>query len=335
MLYSLGYPTGMEGLIYPIPFCETEDLLRVARHAEALGFHSLWGNDHMTTQNYVRKKFSSPPRFWEPLTTFSWLAGQTSRLGFGTGLLVLPMRRDIVVVAKQIATLDQLSQGRLQIGIGVGAYREEFDALQPGMKAHRGDMVEEGVQALRTLFQEKTASFKGTYYQFEGVEFSPKPAQKRLPLLLGGNNENAIRRAALYGDGWIPAGLHTDKIAEGASKLRQMATEAGRDPASLQVAPQFICHLNRNHERAISRFRESQMYTHLVSLSNTTLKEQGSLTHEDINLIGAPDAVLEKVAKAKAAGATHLLGILFAANSVSELMDQMQAFAELIAPAMA
>ncbi|MDF3073025.1 MAG: luciferase-like [Alphaproteobacteria bacterium] len=332
MRYSVGFPTGMEGLIYPIPFAETNDLLKIAQTAEKHGFDSLWGNDHMTTQDYVREEFPVPPRFWEVLTTSAWLAGQTTKLRFGTGLLVLPMRRDIVVTAKQIATLDQLSGGRVEIGIGVGAYREEFEAVQPNVKAHRGDMVEEGIQALRKLFTERSSSFDGKYYQFKNVEFAPKPKQARLPLLIGGNNINAIRRAALHGDGWIPAGFHTDKIAEGVKQMHEIATVNGRDAKSLQVAPQFICHVGKDHEKAIARFRQSQMHTHLVSLSKSTLKEQGSLTHEDINLIGAPDAILAKIAKAKAAGATHLLGILFAANDVPELLDQMQIFAETVVP---
>jgi len=332
MLVSVGYPTGMEGLIYPIPFSGPEDLLKVALAAERLGYHSIWGNDHMTTQNYVRKEYKTPPRFWEPLTTFAFLAGQTRKLKFGTGLLVLPMRRDIVVTAKQIATVDQLSGGRLEIGIGVGAYREEFDALQPGVKAHRGDMVEEGIQALRKLFTEKVASFDGKYYQFKDVEFAPKPYQARLPLLIGGNNVNAIRRAALYGDGWIPAGLHVDKMREGVDQLRELAVANKRNPAELQVAPQFICHIGKQHDAAVARFRQSQLHTHLVSLASSTLKEQGKRSYEEINLIGEPAAIIAKVQAAKAAGATHLLGILFAANSVGELIDQMQMFSETVVP---
>src|SRR5580692_10163349 len=168
-LFSVGFPTGMEGLTYPIPFSEPEALIRIAQHAEALGYHSVWGNDHMTTQHYVRAEFPTPPRFWEPLVTYAFLAAHTKKLKFGTGVLVLPMRRDIVVTAKQIATLDHLSDGRVEIGVGVGAYREEFEALWPDAKVHRGDMVEEGVKALQLLFAERVASFDGTYYRFRDV----------------------------------------------------------------------------------------------------------------------------------------------------------------------
>src|ERR1700726_3976208 len=140
LLFSVGFPTGMEGLTYPIPFSDPENLVRLAKPAEALGYHSVWGNDHMTTQHYVRAEFPVPPRFWEPLVTYSFLAAHTSTLRFGTGVLVLPMRRDIVVTAKQIVTLDHLSNGRAEIGVGIGAYREEFRGLNPASGAHRGDI---------------------------------------------------------------------------------------------------------------------------------------------------------------------------------------------------
>ena len=149
MKISVGLPTGMEGLMYPVPFSTPKDIVDIAVHAERLGYHSVWGNDHMTTQHYVREEFSTPPNYWEPLITYGFIAAATKTLRMGTGMLVLPMRRDIVVTAKQIATLDQFSGGRVEIGIGVGAYREEFEALQPHFNAHRGNMVDEGLHALR------------------------------------------------------------------------------------------------------------------------------------------------------------------------------------------
>ena len=100
MRVSVGLPTGMEGLTYPIPFSDPETVIRIAQHAEALGYHSVWGNDHMTTQQYVRAEFETPPRFWEPLITYSFVAAATTTLRFGTGIMVMPMRRDIVVTAK-------------------------------------------------------------------------------------------------------------------------------------------------------------------------------------------------------------------------------------------
>ena len=331
-LVSAGLPTGMEGLTYPIPFSDPANLLRIAQHAERLGYHSVWGNDHMTTQNYVRAEFPTPPRFWEPLVTYAWLAAQTTTLRFGTGILVLPMRRDIVVTAKQIATLDHLSGGRLEIGVGVGAYREEFEALWPGSHAHRGDMVEEGVNALQTLFTQREASFDGTYYKFHNVEFFPKPLQARLPMYFGGNSPNHIRRVAQAADGWIPAAIPASHLRPLVDRLHEAASTAGRDPASIAVAPQFAVHLGKTREAAVARYKQTQMHKHLISLGKSTLKDQASIPMEDINLIGDADTVVERATRLKEAGVTHFLGLYFAANDVQELLDQMQMFAEQVMP---
>jgi len=332
MRVSAGLPTGMEGLTYPIPFSSPEDVARIALHAEKLGFDSVWGNDHMTTQHYVRAEYKTPPRFWEPLVTYAYLAGITKTLRFGTGVIVLPMRRDIVVMAKQIATLDHFSGGRLEIGVGVGAYREEFEALHPGVPGKRGDMVDEGLEALQKLFSERVASYDGRFYKFHDVELSPKPLQKRLPLYVGGNNVNNIRRTVQYADGWLPAGVHVDRIRDDVKMLREMAEKAGRDPKTIEVAPQYIVHIGKTHEAAVARFGESQMCKHLTSLRKSTLREQGALKHEDINLIGTVEEVVGKALAFKEAGVTHLLGLYFAANTVNELLDQMQVFAEEVIP---
>ena len=328
-LVSAGLPTGMEGLTYPMPFSDPSTLLRIAQHAERLGYHSVWGNDHMTTQNYVRAEFPNPPRFWEPLVTYAWLAAQTTTLRFGTGILVLPMRRDIVVTAKQIATLDHLSGGRLEIGVGVGAYREEFEALWPGSPAHRGDMVEEGVNALHALFSQPEATFDGQYYKFSNVAFSPKPLQARLPIYFGGNSPKHIRRVAEAADGWIPAGMPPDQLVD---RLHAATEEAGRDPQSIAVAPQFVVHLGKTNEAAVARYKQSQMHKHLGSLAQSTLKHQARIPMEDINLIGGAEQVVERASRLKQAGVTHFLGLYFAANDVQELLDQMQLFAEEITP---
>lgn len=332
MRVSAGLPTGMEGLTFPIPFSDPENLVTIALAAERLGYDSVWGNDHMTTQHYVRAEFPVPPRFWEPLVTYAYLASITKTLRFGTGLLVLPMRRDIVVTAKQICTLDHLSGGRLELGLGLGAYREEFDALQPDCDIQRGDIVEEGGHALVKLFTERVSSFEGKFYKFRDVELWPKPKQERIPMLIGGNNANCIRRAVEYGTGWLPAGLHVSKVREGVASLRQQAERAGRDWRELEVAPQYICRIDHDAAKAQRDFESSQMYKHLVSLSKSTLKEQGSIKLEDSNLIGTPAMITEKALALRDAGVTHLLGIYFAAHSVQDLLDQMQLFAEEVMP---
>ena len=332
MRVSVGLPTGMEGLTYPIPFSEPEAVIRIARHAERLGYHSVWGNDHMTTQHYVRAEFPVPPRFWEPLIVYSFVAGETTTLRFGTGILVLPMRRDIVVTAKQIATLDHFSGGRLEIGVGIGAYREEFEALQPDAGTARGRIVDEGLEALALLFGERVASYDGAYYKFRDVELYPKPKQPRIPLYVGGNNANNLRRTVAHADGWLPAAVPLARIAADVKELRRLAADSGRDPDTIEVAPQYIVHLGKTREAALARFETTQMCAHLTSLRKSTLKEQGALGHEDINLIGTVEDAVERANLLGEAGVTHLLGLYFAADDLQELLDQMQIFAEDVVP---
>jgi len=332
MISSVGLPTCMEGMMYPVPFSTPEDIVDLVKLAEKLDYHSVWGNDHMTTQKYVRESFSKPPNFWEPLITYAYNASLTQKIIFGTGILVLPMRTDIVVTAKQLATLDQFSKGRLIVSVGIGAYREEFEALQPNLKAHRGNMLEEAVQALRTIFQDHNASWDDKYYQFRDVQMYPKPLQNPLPIYFGGNNINATIRTAKYGQGWMPAGMPTQTIKERVALLHQVAGENGRGDVSFDIAPQLICYVGKTKEEAIKKFKHSQMYHHLVSLRASTLKDQAGMDLIEANLIGSKDDVIEKAEELADAGVTHLCGTYFCADTVSELKDQMTLYAEEIMP---
>lgn len=334
MICSAGLPTCMEGMMYPVPFATPEDVFEIARHAEALGFHSVWGNDHMTTQKYVRKSFAQAPNFWEPLVTYAFVAAATKHLRIGTGMLVTPMRRDIVVLAKQLTTLDQFSGGRLILGIGVGAYREEFEALHPGWKVHRGKMVEESIQALRRLFEERIASWEGKYYQYRDVEMFPKTYQDPIPLYIGGNSLNAVRRTAKYADGWLPAGMPVGLLQDRIGHLEELLQVEGRTIDDVDVAVQFIAYIGKTHEAAVQRFERSQMYRHLVSLSESTLKNQVGANHAEINLIGTADETVAKVTRLAEVGVKHLCGLYFCAEEVQELKDQMQIFAEEVMPAL-
>lgn len=332
MKVSVGLPTCMEGMMYPVPFATPEDLVQIAQKAEAWGYDSVWGNDHMTTQRYVREEFEQSPNFWEPLIVYAHLAALTSRLRFGTGMLVTPMRRDIVVVAKQVATLDHLSGGRFTLGFGVGAYREEFEALHPSWRVHRGDLMEESIQALQRLFTERNATWHGEYFHYQDVQMYPKPKQDPLPIYVGGNNPNAYRRAALYGHGWLPAGMPASHARQKVAAYKALVEEQGRDWQEMDVAMQLVAYVGKTHEQSVDRFRQSQMYEHLVSLSGSTLKEQAGTRHEETNLIGSVDEVIEKASRFREAGVKHLCGTYFCADDVQELLDQMQIFAEEVAP---
>ena len=176
------------------------------------------------------------------------------------------------------------------------------------------------------------ASFDGEFFKYRDVELWPKPLQKRIPILVGGNNPNNIRRAVELASGWLPAGLHVSKVREGMALLKQHAERVGRDWRELEVAPQYIVRIDRDRAKALREFEGSQMYKHLLSLKKSTLKDQGDVKMDDSNLIGTPAEIVDKANALKEAGVTHLLGLYFAASSVPDLIDQMQLFAEEVMP---
>jgi probable F420-dependent oxidoreductase len=205
MKFSVCLPTCYEGLAYPVGLIrEPADFVRLAQGAEAWGYDSVWGNDHLTTQRYVAEKFNDPPSFYEVFVTLTWVAAATRRIGVGTAVMVIPMR-DPVIAAKQAATLDVLSGGRCRIGVGIGAYKEEFEAVRADRVGQsRGAMVDEGIAAMRLLFEERRATFRGRFFHFEAVEAFPKPVQRPFPIFVGGHNLKAIERAVRWGQGWLP-----------------------------------------------------------------------------------------------------------------------------------
>jgi probable F420-dependent oxidoreductase len=331
MRFGVHIPTCIEGMMYPVPFAKAGDILPTALLCEQLGYDSVWGNDHMTTQRYVQREFPEPPSFYEPLTTFAYCAARTTRLRFATGIIVLPMRH-MAVLAKQVATLDQLSGGRLILGVGTGAYREEYEALFPDAKAvRRGEIVEEGIQALRLLFTERKATFRGHHVRFEDVECFPKPAQRPMPIYAGGNHPEVRRRAGQYCEGWMPAVLSPEEIARGVEDVRRAAAKAGRDGAALDIAPQFAVSIGRTHEEAVRRFHASQLYKHLESLKTTTLREQTG-GFEQRNLIGSPEEICERIRRYAEVGVTTCSGMLFVASSVPEMQEAIELFGREVLP---
>jgi probable F420-dependent oxidoreductase len=327
MRFGLGVPTATEGMMYPVPFADPDAAVRLAVAAEELGFDSVWGNDHLTTQQYVRAEFDEPPRFYDPLVYLSYVAAHTERIRLATCILVLSFRHP-AAMAKQVATLDQLSGGRVVLGVGIGAYREEYEACWPGVELHRGQHAQEALEALEALFTERRASYSGRWVRFEDVESYPKPLQQPLPVLSGGNAPGSRRRAALLGHGWLPACLTAEELADGVAEIHRTAAEHGRElPADFEVAPQFAVSIGRTEAEALERFERSQVCAHMRSLSKTTLKGRDE-RFSARNLIGTPEQIRARVHELAAAGVNTCSGLLFATNTVEETLEQMKLFAE-------
>jgi probable F420-dependent oxidoreductase len=333
MKFGVEIPTCTAGMMYPVPFATAQDVIRLAQEAEQLGFHDVGGNDHLSTQRYVREAWPSPPDYFEPLTVLANVAARTSVIRLTTGILVLPMR-DPVLLAKQVATLDQLSGGRVTLGVAVGGYRDEFEAVAPDLRhASRADLMREGIEALRALFTERHATYHGKYRRFEDVESFPKPIQAPLPIYSGGNVDGSLRRAAELCEGWLPAKLGPAAIEAGRAKLAGYARQAGRDPSTITTALQSVVCLGDTVEQAQARFTGSSFDLFRNSLERTMTKGVSREAYLASNLIGTPDQVCEKVAAFERAGVEHFCATLLVGNTVDEVLDQMGTFARYVLPA--
>lgn len=330
MKFSICLSTGYEGLVYPVNFCKPQDLVRQSQLAEKLGFDSVWGNDHITTPNYVRDHFTDSPNFYDVLITLAMIAQATTTLRVGTALLVVP-NREPVYLTKQIATIDQMSGGRIMIAVGLGAYREEFESWVGNRyeKPHRGDMMEEGLEIFRKLTTEKVSSYDGKYYSYKDLEMFPKPLQNPFPLYIGGHNMKAVERAVEIGQGWLPGWRPLNEIAERIQALKAAAEAKGRDPKEIEIAPQFSLLIGKTHEEAEATYMKSGLVAHRVSLAHTGRDPAHQVT---ANLVGSPASIIEKIHQLKAMGVDHCAAMAVAVNTQEELLEQMHWLAEEVMP---
>jgi len=326
MKFSICLSTGFEGVMYPIPFAAPADFVAQAQLCERFGYDSVWGNDHITTQNYVAELHGdTAPNFYEPLITLAMCAQATKRIRLGTALLVMPMREP-VFLAKQVATLDQLSGGRFILGVGLGAYREEFTALSPRLKkAQRGEMLDEGIEAFLKLIRRPVASHDGPHYTFNTIRMHPKPLQDPYPLFIGGHNMAMVERAARYGYGWLGGWRPGNELEERIRIIKDRSEEAGRPRDIVEIAPQFSLLLAKTDEEAEVKYMASGLVAHRKSLAYTGRDLSQQVT---ANLVGSPDTVIEKITHLKSIGVDHCCALMIPANSVAEMNEQIEWFAQ-------
>lgn len=328
MKFSVSLPTGFEGVMHPVPFVQPEDFVALGQLCERVGYDSAWGNDHINTQAYVRQLFPDrPPAFYEVMLTLGHVAATTTRLRVGTEVAVVPMR-DPAWLAKEAATLDQLSGGRLILGVGVGAYREEYAAWAPRRTgARRGELLDEGLSVLRAAFTERVLNFDGKHYAYRDLEMFPKPRQNPFPIFVGGHNLNAVERAARWGQGWLPGWRPWNELGERIQLLKRRAEELGRDPRTIEVAPQFGVTIAKTAEEAERRYMASGLVAHRKSLAYTGRDLSQQVT---ANLVGSPELIREKVGKLAALGVDHCCALMFPADAIAEMREQIEWFAEAI-----
>ena len=223
------------------PFGRPAGAVEVAQAAEAAGFDSLWAVDHVVVPAGYRSKYPyaqsgrmpgpEDAPIPDPLVWLSYVAAVTSTIRLATGIMVLPQRSPLVI-AKEAATLDVLSEGRLILGVGAGWLEEEFDALGVPF-ASRGKRMDDYITAMRAAWSETTASHHGNFVSFDSVIVRPQPVNGAVPIVIGGHSKAAARRAGTLGDGFFPGA--TADLAPLIEIMRRTAAEMGRDSDSIEI----------------------------------------------------------------------------------------------------
>ncbi len=247
------------------PLAKPDVVLRLATRADALRYDSVFVTDHVVLPASMARSvypYSTTGRlvggpaqdYLEPLAMLGWLAHATKRIRIGTSVLILPYRNPLVT-AKTLATIDQLSRGRVVLGAGVGWLREEFEALAAPPFAERGAVTDEYLALMRRAWTTDPVSFQGRYYAIRDVHVLPKPAQRSgIPVWIGGHTDAALKRAGTLGDGWHPIGLRPpalllpDEYAAKAKQVHAWAQRAGRDPKTITLT--FRCPMDVRPKRA-------------------------------------------------------------------------------------
>ncbi len=211
------------------PCANPEVAARVAQAAEAAGFDSDWTGEHVVLPDPQAPPSPSPPetQMLDPAAALALLAGRTKTLRLATGIIILPQRNPLVL-AKELASVDVLSGGRLIFGLGAGYLKPEFDALGAPF-ADRGARTSEAIEVLRTLWTQDRPSFDGRFWSFSGIQAHPRPAQQpHPPIVVGGHSPPAYRRAVAQGDGWYGFALDADAAAASLEGLRKAAKDVER-----------------------------------------------------------------------------------------------------------
>jgi probable F420-dependent oxidoreductase len=224
--------------ITPAPHVSADFFLQLARQTEEMGLHSLWLNDRLVYDNF------------EALAALAAAAGATSTIKLGTSVLLLPYRRP-VLLAKTLATIDFISQGRLTLGVGVGDRESDYDAVGVPFD-RRGARGLESIQLMRRLWQEDKVNFKGEFFTVHEMSLGPKPFGNRsIPIWMGGNADAVLKRTGRFADGYICSSSAMPNFPAMWEKISYHARAAGRDPGKIEKAGLNYLAIDEDKGRAV------------------------------------------------------------------------------------
>ena len=293
------------------PLATGKNMLLLVRRTQELQFDAIWVGDHIFVprRQESRYPYNTTGRMsvdptddvLEPLMTLAYIGGAVNTPRLGVGVLIVPYRNPILA-AKMLSTLDEMSGGKLTVGVGVGWMKEEFDNLGTSYE-DRGSITDEYIQIFKELCSSEEPQFKGKHYRFSDLGgFNPKPVQKpHPPIWVGGWSQAAIRRAVRMGDCWYPSNIDPVSYVEKLGALRQFCQEQGRDPSSLKLA---------THINSVG-FEEADAYG-----------QQGVAP-----LSGTAQQMLDVIHRYEEAGVGHI-SLRMKGSTVEEMLDTMERFTD-------
>jgi probable F420-dependent oxidoreductase len=223
-------------------------MIGLARKAESVGVESLWTFEHAIVPNDYSSRYpysadgkmgvTPETNFVDPLIALSAIARETSRVRLGTGVNILPQTNPLLL-AKQAASLDFVSDGRFMLGVGIGWLREEYDAMGTPFE-RRGARFDEYIEAMRQVWAGDTVEHESEHLHWSGFKSYPVPVQKPFPVVIGGSKGKAFQRIARFGQGWFAPTVSPDQLKPMLDELARACDEVGRDPAEVEISSMWI-----------------------------------------------------------------------------------------------
>jgi probable F420-dependent oxidoreductase len=337
MRFSTGLPNCREGRQNLIGSVDARAIKRQAEVAEECGYYSLWPNEFYTTFSQIQSAYVDPPNLYDTIVSMSWAATATQRIRITPSTIVLPLHEPITL-ARQIATLDAFSNGRITLGIGLGGTKEEYGRLRAD-NPNRSRLMEDYMAAINVLWTERLASYSGKYVQFSDVETFPKPVQKPLPVFRAGHGDEVFKWIAKLGQGWIDSQFTPEEMSGYVHRLQTLTQEAGRRFAELEIARQWYVSIAETEEKAKANFAASvppatKMSDPRQAITAETTSGPGpggraprSATSAERSLIGTPDQIMRRLRDYASVGVTEMCVIFYSPN-VQAMEEQTRLFAK-------
>ena len=307
MKYGFSVPTRGE-------LAAPEPMVKIVKHAEDLGYTYAGVSDHVIVPRKVAPVYPYSEngefvgvhqggKYLEQISLLAYFAAVTKKIRLLTSVMVVP-HRPCLLVAKMLATIDVLSNGRLTVGCGAGWMAEEFEALQAPPFAERGKVVAEYIQGFRELWTKDDPRFDGKYVKFGDIHFMPKPVQKpHPPIWIGGESDPAMKRAAKFAEGWFPIGANPkfpldtpERFGAAVARLKTFAREAGRDPATLDLAYYSTWYDETKAQKASDGTRRAFTGTAQEIAGDLRRYRDLGVRHMMVNILGTTlDATLKRL----------------------------------------